>query len=49
MLESRKERFVNSNFGFLLIHARSSLFTRIWYEGLLESKHFSEDITFVFV
>lgn len=40
MLESRKERFLNSNFASLLIHTQSSLFTCIWYEGLLVSKHF---------
>lgn len=49
MLESRKQRFVNSNFALLLFHAQSSLFTHIWYEGLLESKNFSEYIVFVFV
>lgn len=49
MLEGRKERFVNSNFAFLLIHTKSSLIAHIWYEGLLESKHFSEDIAFLFV
>lgn len=49
MLEIRKERFVHSNFALLLIHTQSSPFTHIWYEGLSESKHFSEDTLFVFV
>lgn len=41
-LESRKERSVLSNFASLLdfIYTQSSLFTCVWYEGLLVRKHF---------